>query len=64
MMKKRSHRFCQSADIALEKIEEAIRALEQCQGKLAPEEYKALRARSGHLMDTLYHVGDALCRTT
>jgi hypothetical protein len=52
------------SDAALEKIEEAIRALELCEGKLTADEYKELRRRLGHLMDTLYNVGEALSKST
>ena len=49
---------------ALEKIEKAIDAVERCEGKLTTDGYKAMRKRLGHLMDTLYRVGDALSRST
>jgi len=49
---------------ALEKIEKAIEALEACQGKLTSDGYKALRRRLGHLMDTLFKVGDPLSKST
>ncbi|MBW2108963.1 MAG: hypothetical protein JRI36_09900 [Deltaproteobacteria bacterium] len=48
----------------LKRIEQAIDALEGCDGKLTPEGYKAVRQRVGHLMDTLYRVGDALSKAT
>jgi hypothetical protein len=51
-------------DAALEKIEEAVNALELCEGKLTADEYKELRRRLGHLMDTLYRVGEALAKST
>ena len=51
-------------DTALDKIEEAIRAVELCEGELTPAEYKELRGRLGHLMDTLYKVGGALSKST
>lgn len=51
-------------DDALEKIEKAIEALEACQGKLTSDGYKALRRRLGHLMDTLFKVGDTLSKST
>jgi hypothetical protein len=56
--------FCEVVQKALERIDSAVAAVEQCHGKLGPEEYKALRMRSGHLMDTLYRVGDTLCKAT
>jgi hypothetical protein len=49
---------------ALGKIEEAIQAVELCQGELTADGYKELRARLGHLMDALYKVGDALSKAT
>ena len=49
---------------ALEKIEEAIRAVELCEGALTAEGYVKLRARLGHLMDALYKVGAALSKAT
>jgi len=52
------------ADRALDKIEEAIKAVELCEGKLTSDGYKELRGRLGHLMDTLYKVGGALSRST
>ncbi len=51
-------------EAALEKIEEAIKALELCHGELTADKYKQLRARLGHLMDTLYGVGEALSKST
>lgn len=47
---------------ALERINEAIQAVESCEGKLTPDGYKELRARLGHLMDSLYKVGGALSK--
>jgi len=59
------HSKCDDAvDGALEKIEKAIEALEACQGKLTSDGYKALRRRLGHLMDTLFKVGDTLSKST
>jgi len=49
---------------ALEKIEEAIEALELCKGELTAQGYIQLRARLGHLMDTLYKVGEVLSKST
>ena len=49
---------------ALGKIEEAIRAVELCEGELTADGYKELRARLGHLMDALYKVGEALSKAT
>lgn len=51
-------------DAALEKIKEANKALELCEGKLTADEYKELRRRLGHLMDTLYKVGAVLSKST
>ena len=51
-------------DAALEKIEEAIKALELCEGELTTAGYKELRGRLGHLMDTLYKVGGTLSKST
>ena len=51
-------------DGALEKIEEAIEALELCEGRLSADDYKELRRRLGHLMDTLYKVGAVLSKST
>jgi len=56
--------FCKIVERALEKIDGAVKAIEQCNGKLVADEYTALRAKSGHLMDILYQVGDALCQST
>lgn len=53
-----------AVDNALEKIEKAVEALELCQGKLTPGGYKVLRRRLGHLMDTLFKVGDTLSKST
>ena len=50
--------------LALEKIEEAIKAIELCAGELTADGYRELRARLGHLMDTLYIVGEALSKFT
>ena len=59
------HGTCDNAiDEALEKIENAIEALEACQGKLTTDGYKALRRRLGHLMDTLFKVGENLSKVT
>ncbi len=52
------------ADAALEKIEEAIKAVELCQRELTADGYKQLRARLGHLMDTLYKIGGPLSKST
>jgi len=49
---------------ALEKISEAIQAVESCEGELTPDGYKELRARLGHLMDALYNVGGSLSKAT
>jgi hypothetical protein len=49
---------------ALERINEAIQAVESCEGKLTPDGYKELRARLGHLMDALYKVGGSLSKAT
>jgi hypothetical protein len=51
-------------DMALEKIEETIKALELCQWELTADGYKHLRARLGHLMDTLYKIGGSLSKST
>jgi hypothetical protein len=51
-------------DAALEKIEEAIKAVESCQWELTADGYKQLRARLGHLMDTLYKIGGPLSKST
>jgi len=51
-------------DAALERIEEAVKALELCEGKLTADEYKEMRRRLGHLMDTLYKVGAVLSKST
>jgi hypothetical protein len=59
------HGKCDDAvNVALERIEKTIEALEACQGKLTSEGYKALRRRLGHLMDTLFKVGDCLSKST
>jgi len=49
---------------AIEKISEAIQAVESCEGELTPDGYKELRARLGHLMDALYKVGGSLSKAT
>jgi hypothetical protein len=49
---------------ALERINEAIGAVEACEGELTPEGYKELRARLGHLMDALYKVAGSLSTAT
>jgi hypothetical protein len=49
---------------ALEKVGEAIQAVEACEGELTPDGYKELRARLGHLMDALYKVGGSLSKAT
>ncbi|MDY6838029.1 MAG: hypothetical protein SWH78_08650 [Thermodesulfobacteriota bacterium] len=49
---------------ALEKIEAAIRALRACDGELSAEGYVELRRRIGHLMDTLFRVGEVLSKST
>ena len=49
---------------ALERIVEAIRAVESCEGELTPDGYKELRAQLGHLMDALYRVGGSLSKAT
>jgi len=51
-------------DAALEKIEEAIKAVELCEGELTADGYKEMRGRLGHLMDALYQVGGALSKST
>lgn len=53
-----------AVDEALKKIENAIEALEACRGKLTSDGYKALRRRLGHLMDTLFKVGETLSKVT
>ena len=52
------------AEAALVKIEEALKAVQLCEGQLTAEEYKELRGRLGHLMDTLYRVGGSLAKST
>ena len=52
------------ADAALEKIEEALKAVQLCEGKLTADGYKELRGRLGHLMDALYRVGGSLAKST
>ena len=49
---------------ALEKIEEAIQAVELCERDLTADGYRELRARLGHLMDALYKVGGSLSKAT
>lgn len=49
---------------ALERIDEAIQAVESCEGDLTPDSYKELRVRLGHLMDALYKVGRSLSKAT
>ena len=49
---------------ALERIEEAIQAIELCEGELTADGYKELRARLGHLMDALYRIGGSLSKAT
>jgi hypothetical protein len=49
---------------ALERIGEAIRAVEACEGELTTDGYRELRARLGHLMDALYKVGGSLSSAT
>ncbi len=49
---------------ALEKIEQAIRAVELCEQELTPAGYKELRGRLGDLMDTLYRVGGSVSEST
>jgi hypothetical protein len=59
-----THDFCHMAQTALKQIDRAVEALDMCEGKLTSDEYKELRARLGHLMDTLYRIGDALSKST
>ena len=49
---------------ALQKVEEAIQAVELCEGELTADGYRELRARLGHLMDALYKVGGSLSKAT
>ena len=49
---------------ALEKIEEAIKAVKLCERELTADGYKELRGRLGHLMDALYTVGGSLAKST
>ena len=49
---------------ALEKIEAAIEALRACNGELSAEGYVQLRRRIGHLMDTLFKIGEVLGKST
>ena len=51
-------------DAALEKIEEAIKAVESCEGELTADGYKELRRRLGYLMDILFKVGATLSKST
>ena len=57
---------CKPAEcaVALEKIEEAIQAVELCERDLTADGYRELRARLGHLMDALYKVGGSLSKAT
>ena len=66
MEKKRESTYqeCNAVDAALEKIEESIKAVELCKRELTADAYKKLRARLGHLMDTLYKVGGPLSKST
>ena len=59
-----SHAESAKCVTALEKIEEAIQAVELCEGALTADGYVKLRARLGHLMDALYKVGSALSKAT
>ena len=52
------------SDAALEKIEEAIQAVELCEGELTAAQYKELRGRLGQLMDAVYNVGGKLAKST
>jgi hypothetical protein len=63
MMKDRS-RKPENQTNAVERINEAIQAVESCEGKLTPDGYKELRACLGHLMDALYKVGGSLSKAT
>lgn len=49
---------------AIQKVKEAIEAIELCEGELSADGYKELRTRLGHLMDALYKVGQALSKST
>lgn len=49
---------------ALAQIDRSVSALEACKDDLTPEGYKALRIRLGHLMDTLYRIGEELSKST
>jgi hypothetical protein len=62
-MKNKGHP-CHLTDAALKKIEETIKAVELCQFELTADGYKQLRARLGHLMDTLYKIGGSLSKST
>jgi len=55
---------CAKQAEALEKIEAAIEALRACNGELSAEAYVQLRRRIGHLMDTLFKVGEVLSKST
>jgi hypothetical protein len=50
--------------VALERIDEAVKAVEMCEGRLTADGYKELRAKLGHLMDALYKVGGSLSKST
>lgn len=63
-LKMHGRRSNEAVNRTLEHIEKAIEALEGCDGKLTAEGYKTLRGRLGHLMDTLYRVGEALSKST
>lgn len=69
-MKERTPLDCNSpevvnaVDLALDKIQEALEAVQSCEGKLTEAGYKRLRGRLGHLMDTLYKVGAVLAEST
>ncbi|MBW2602343.1 MAG: hypothetical protein JRD47_10585 [Deltaproteobacteria bacterium] len=49
---------------ALEKIDHCVAAVESCEGELTKDGYSQLRAQLGHLMDTLYRVGEKLSEST
>ena len=55
---------CSLTDAAHEKIEETIKAVELCKWELTADGYRQLRARLGHLMDTLYKIGGPLSKST
>ena len=66
-LKVRNGRNCLEFDketAALEKVDEAIRAVEGCDGALTAEGYVELRKRLGQLMDALYKVGGRLSKAT